>query len=1486
MSRLLPGIEARQFEYHPVKENLALVGTLDGGIGVVNVEKNKLISGRFYDDIKNSQDTILGLAWSKKNPNYFITGSQKGKLTVHTVKPGEILKSDDFCAFDELTSIHLNSTEDKLLVSGYQKNVSIFDFETGKVTQKFVGIHEKHINISRFTNHSPNIFATCSFDKYVKMWDTRIKPHKPIYGRLSNNGNVMICFSPNDTYILASAVDNEVRQYLTVDGRLQMLMDIDPYGRSDNYTRSYYMNDGDVVVSGSSEQDVIHLNCAHTGAALYSGKLFDDRADSSLYIQSLRGSPHRQNEFVLLVNYRADPYSLELLKIDINEHGNAKCSIKGKSKGDAEANVIYKNVLSFTSDGLNSDLFNFFEVEENASFYDTITLLCHPSGETNTGMKDSTPALSSNDINLSSDIQIKACGWLLCARSPFFLKILKHPKTNNSEEYAQYDTGTRNGEITVRLPDHLTPRAVQCAIEFMKKNDIEHVRSLLNAIQSNNENREADIRIFLKECFIVATVFEMKAFFTFIENEAAEHVSIASVHEFLKLSKAVKAEQLLKFVLFFLVKNIKIIDRFQYLKYCKSVDGTFFSKSKTSPPQSQDTTSMDDTGRLQPSSRNSAYIDLKDEIRSYGCQFEISKSDINYIESILHHQSQFRNCASTHLGGKKLESTMVQNNDSDKMGISYRNLCLKSIRRLGCVDQEDVFQESSNYTKAENTLTPSLGMTMIDYFQNKNISAKNYITNCLGVDPSSSKYQRLFSKLSAHYNCIADLMQADMVESGDGTILIMNGHSNTSYYNYAKILSYDAQRHVFSFTPAYGTIPVSQDSGSGHSCCIDHLRNTHVCLLHSRNFETIKILNTATMEWTTENICGGEADISFNQESYSHNRARSCFTINSLSENKTFCHDGLAKCAVYNAGGNAVYEIADNRLPIEMMTDKKSAFHFEDQYLIVFGGIVSNTLSGRRVLNDVCVLVAHPSNGSKDDIDVQYEFAWIQARIDGLEFKPPPRVYHTSTILRHSGQTVMIVYGGVGERIFNDFSCLDLSNLREEKSIKWIKTTIRGMVPEGQHHHNAVAISDNQFCILGGNRSSMQNDLYMITLQSINCNLSDIGVEMSCERVCTCGSTLHANLSFNSAVFSRAANRILLFGGQTMPRVGDNTGNTYNGMHEISIPSITDQNDRPYEINPVSSTIEDFGEFPCVVFPPLDFGGDMIRLLRFSYFSDVEFEVIADKHAGEGNPVNFKAEYVRIKAHKSILIARSERFKALLLGGMSESTQGIKPILLHGIRESVFQALLIYLYSDTLLPEIRNDYQLIMELYVTANEYTLSRLIRLCEGILLNLLQIENAAEFLEFAQEYGMADTLSNQRDTSHTKIVNRFRRQCRVCLEYEDEQQAVDGRHCRKCRHDSFRLINMDLVKESTIKAYQVKCSILKESCISYILRHFADVQKTDGYHSLPTFLKDEVVSCFKSSVYSTDAVSLEKKGLLHVLPSVTEENMNKKQKLEETS
>ena len=72
----------------------------------------------------------------------------------------------------------------------------------------------------------------------------------------SDSSIVMICFSPDDTFLLSSAIDNELRQYTTVDGRLCLKIDSARTGCLENYTRSYYMNGGDVIISGSSEANV------------------------------------------------------------------------------------------------------------------------------------------------------------------------------------------------------------------------------------------------------------------------------------------------------------------------------------------------------------------------------------------------------------------------------------------------------------------------------------------------------------------------------------------------------------------------------------------------------------------------------------------------------------------------------------------------------------------------------------------------------------------------------------------------------------------------------------------------------------------------------------------------------------------------------------------------------------------------------------------------------------------------------------------------------------------------------------------------------------------------------------------------------------------------------------------------------------------------------------------------------------------------------
>lgn len=118
--------------------------------------------------------------------------------------------SVNFDEFDQLTSVHVNSTDELFLASGYSKHVALYDIYTGKRLQIFADMHQEHINVVKFSNHSPSLFVTSSFDQYVKMWDLRQKPNQPCYAVSSSRGNVMVCFSPDDHYLLVSAVDNEV----------------------------------------------------------------------------------------------------------------------------------------------------------------------------------------------------------------------------------------------------------------------------------------------------------------------------------------------------------------------------------------------------------------------------------------------------------------------------------------------------------------------------------------------------------------------------------------------------------------------------------------------------------------------------------------------------------------------------------------------------------------------------------------------------------------------------------------------------------------------------------------------------------------------------------------------------------------------------------------------------------------------------------------------------------------------------------------------------------------------------------------------------------------------------------------------------------------------------------------------------------------------------------------------------------------------------
>eukprot|EP00741_Cyanophora_paradoxa_P003049 tig00000663_g2961.t1 len=321
----------RQFEYHPAIPEYMVFGTLSGDVVVVNHHTSRVIGQ--VRPAASPPHSILGLCWfHSASSTRFIAGSDNGAIQLYELSvvkggvgsvgpggpaPGSIVPRHKYQDFEQLTSVHVNATDDLFLASGYSNHVGLYDVSTGRRLQLFNDLHTEHINVLKFANHAPALFATSSFDRDIKLWDLRDGCSRPIYTRQSDRGNVMVCFSPDDQYLLASAIDNEVRQYVAADGRLHLQLDLEKTGSLHNYTRSYYMNGRDYIISGSCEESVVRVHCARTGRALRDVPLDNARSSASLYVQSLRGDPFAPFEFSVLVAYNRSSPPPEIVKISL-----------------------------------------------------------------------------------------------------------------------------------------------------------------------------------------------------------------------------------------------------------------------------------------------------------------------------------------------------------------------------------------------------------------------------------------------------------------------------------------------------------------------------------------------------------------------------------------------------------------------------------------------------------------------------------------------------------------------------------------------------------------------------------------------------------------------------------------------------------------------------------------------------------------------------------------------------------------------------------------------------------------------------------------------------------------------------------------------------------------------------------------------------------------------------------------------------------------
>jgi WD40 repeat protein len=284
----------RQFEFHPSREDL-IFGTLSGFVYNVDIDSGSIRNlGRYGSVNMLSQiDSILGLCWFRNSDSRFIAGSSNGTLSCGDTRDGingrvpgrahSIVK--EYPSFNKLTSVHINSGNDFILTSGYSYDARVYDLETGTVLVEYKNAHNNHINISRFANHSPFLFTTSSFDGTAKSFDLRMRQQDPLFSMKCASGIVMISYSPDDTFILASALDNEISQFLTVDGRKHATFDVPRTGLDSNFTRAYYSSTGAYVVTGACEESHVSVLCASTGRLLARQDMYPNRRHSSLYVQ-------------------------------------------------------------------------------------------------------------------------------------------------------------------------------------------------------------------------------------------------------------------------------------------------------------------------------------------------------------------------------------------------------------------------------------------------------------------------------------------------------------------------------------------------------------------------------------------------------------------------------------------------------------------------------------------------------------------------------------------------------------------------------------------------------------------------------------------------------------------------------------------------------------------------------------------------------------------------------------------------------------------------------------------------------------------------------------------------------------------------------------------------------------------------------------------------------------------------------------------------
>ncbi|XP_044408753.1 BTB/POZ and MATH domain-containing protein 1-like [Triticum aestivum] len=159
--------------------------------------------------------------------------------------------------------------------------------------------------------------------------------------------------------------------------------------------------------------------------------------------------------------------------------------------------------------------------------------------------------------------------------------------------------------------------------------------------------------------------------------------------------------------------------------------------------------------------------------------------------------------------------------------------------------------------------------------------------------------------------------------------------------------------------------------------------------------------------------------------------------------------------------------------------------------------------------------------------------------------------------------------------------------------------------------------------------------------------------------------------------------------------------------------------------------------------PPPGISQDVARLLESELGSDVTFQVDSNHY----------------HAHKAVVATRSPVFAAQFFGPLADGSGG-RCVRIHDMAPAAFEAVLHFIYTDTLPPPVNDDESvsasctevgeimaaghsaerrrdMVCDWLAAADRYGLERMRLLCESVLWETIHVANAAATLEIADRH-----------------------------------------------------------------------------------------------------------------------------------------------------